>query len=91
MIDALHHAAHYGRTRTLQAARDMLAKIGVDKEPMFFSALESVLEILPVGKAFSGIDLGGDLGAASADFEALENLRKLAFSEQVDAPKQLDL
>ena len=91
MIDALHHAAHYGRTRTLQAARDMLAKIGVDKEPMFFSALEAVLEVLPVGKAFSGIDLEGDLGAASGDFEALENLRKLAFSEQVDAPKQLDL
>ncbi len=91
MIDALHHAAHYGRTRTLQAAREMLAKIGVDKEPMFFSALEAVLEVLPVGKAFSGIDLEGDLGAASGDFEALENLRKLAFSEQVDAPKQLDL
>jgi putative DNA methylase len=91
MIDALHHAAHYGRTRTLQAARDMLAKIGVDKEPMFFSALEAVLEVLPVGKAFSGIDLEGDLGAASGDFEALENLRKLAFSEQVDAPKQLEL
>jgi adenine-specific DNA methylase len=91
MIDALHHAAHYGRTRTLQAAREMLAKIGVDKEAMFFSALEAVLEVLPVGKAFSGIDLEGDLGAASGDFEALENLRKLAFSEQVDAPKQLEL
>ena len=91
MIDALHHAAHYGRTRTLQAAREMLAKIGADKEPMFFSALEAVLEVLPVGKAFSGIDLEGDLGAASGDFEALENLRKLAFSEQVDAPKQLEL
>lgn len=91
MIDALHHAAHFGRTRTLQAAREMLAKIGADKEPMFFSALEAVLEVLPVGKAFSGIDLEGDLGAASGDFEALENLRKLAFSEQVDAPKQLDL
>ena len=91
MIDALHHAAHFGRTRTLQAAREMLAKIGVDKEPMFFSALEAVLEVLPVSKAFSGIDLEGDVGAASSDFEALENLRKLAFSEQVDAPKQLDL
>jgi hypothetical protein len=91
MIDALHHAAHFGRTRTLQAAREMLAKIGVDKEPMFFSALEAVLEVLPVSKAFSGIDLEGDVGAASSDFEALENLRKLAFSEQVDAPKQPDL
>ena len=91
MIDALHHAAHYGRTRTLQAASDMLAKVGVDKEQSFYSALEAVLEVLPVGKAFSGIDLDGELGAASGDFEALENLRKLSFSEKVDAPKQLDL
>jgi adenine-specific DNA methylase len=91
MIDAIHHAAHFGRTRTLQVAREMLAKVGVDKEQMFFAALEAVLEVLPVGKAFSGIDLEGDLGAAGSDFEALENLRKLAFSEQVDAPKQLEL
>jgi phosphatidylserine/phosphatidylglycerophosphate/cardiolipin synthase-like enzyme len=91
MINALHHAAHFARTRTLQAAREMLAKIGVDKEPMFFSALEAVLEVLPVGKAFSGIDLDGELGAASSDFEALENLRKLAFAKQVEAPKQLEL
>ena len=84
MIDALHHAAHLGRTRTLQAAREMLAKTGVDQEPMFFAALEAVLEVLPVGKAFSGIDLEGDLAAAGGDFEALENLRKLAFTEQVD-------
>jgi adenine-specific DNA methylase len=91
MIDAIHHAAYHGRNRTLQVAREMLAKVGVDKEPMFFAALEAVLEVLPVGKAFSGIDLEGDLGAASSDFEVLENLRKLAFSEQVDAPKQLEL
>ena len=91
MIDALHHAAHYGRTRTLQAAQDMLGKVGVDRDAMFFSALEAVLEVLPVGKAFSGIDLEGDLGAASSDFEALENLRKLAFSAQVGAPTQLEL
>ncbi len=91
MIDALHHAAHFGRTRTLQAAREMLAKIGVDKEQMFFAALEAVLEVLPVGKAFSGIDLEGDLAASGGDFEALENLRKLAFTTQVDPPKQLEL
>ena len=91
MIDAVHHAAHIGRSRTLQAAREMLVKTGVDEEPMFFTALEAVLEVLPVSKAFSGIDLEGDLAAAGSDFEALENLRKLAFTEQVDAPKQLEL
>jgi putative DNA methylase len=91
MIDAVHHAANFGRTRTLQAAREMLAKTGVDKEQMFFAALEAVLEVLPVGKAYSGIELEGDLAASGRDFEALENLRKLAFTEQVDAPKQLEV
>jgi hypothetical protein len=91
MIDALHHAAHLGRTRTLQAAREMLTKTGVDHEPMFFAALEAVLEVLPVGKVFSGIDLDGDLAASGSDFEVLENLRRFAFTEQVDPPKQLEL
>jgi adenine-specific DNA methylase len=91
MIDALHHAAHLARTRSLQAAREMLTKTGVDNEPIFFAALEAVLEVLPVGKAFSGIDLDGDLAAAGSDFEALENLRRFAFTERVDPPKQLEL
>jgi putative DNA methylase len=91
MIDALHHAAHFGRTRTLQAAREMLTKTGTDKEQMFFAALEAVLEVLPVSKMFSGVDLEGDLAAAGSDFEALENLRKLAFTQQVDPPTQLEL
>jgi hypothetical protein len=69
----------------------MLTKTGVDTEPMFFAALEAVLEVLPVGKAFSGIDLDGDLAAAGSDFEALENLRRLAFTGRVDPPKQLEL
>lgn len=91
MIDAVHHAAHAGRTRTLQAAQELLTKAGVDREQMFFAALEAVLEVLPVSKSFSGIDLEGDLAGSGSDFEALENLRKLAFTEQVDEPKQLDL
>jgi putative DNA methylase len=91
MIDAVHHAAHMGRSRTLGAARELLVKAGVDGEPAFLTALEAVLEVLPVSKAFSGIDLEGNLLSASSDFEALENLRKLFFSEQVGEPKQLEL
>ncbi len=89
-IDAVHHAAHAARTRTLQAAADML-KDGAGREPAFLQALEAVLEVLPVSKQFSGVALDGDLGAAGNDFEALENLRRLAFAEQVDEPEQLDL
>jgi putative DNA methylase len=91
MIDTLHHVAHLGRTRTLQAGRELLTRSSLDKDQRFFAALEAVLEVLPVSKAFSGIDLEGDLAAAGSDFEALESLRKLAFTEQVDPPKQLEL
>lgn len=91
MIDAIHHAAHLGRTKNLQAAQEMLTKANVDGEPAFLSALEAVLEVLPVSQAFSGIKLDGDLAAAGSDFEALENLRKLAFSEQIAEPQQLEL
>lgn len=91
MIDVIHHAAHFGRSRTLQAAREMLATAGADRETTFFAALEAVLEVLPVSKSFSGVVLEGDVAAASSDFEALENLRKLAFAGQVDEPQQLEL
>jgi putative DNA methylase len=91
MIDAIHHAAHLGRTRNLDAARELLTKNYVDQDPKFFASLEAVLEVLPVSKAFSGIELEGDVAAQGSDFEILENLRRLAFSDKVDEPKQLDL
>lgn len=91
LIDAVHHAAHLGRTRTLQAAAEMLMKVGIAHDPAFLAALEAVLEVLPVSKTFSGVDLDGDLAAAGSDFEALENLRKLAFAAQIGEPEQLDL
>ena len=80
MIDAIHHAAHIGRIRNLDAARDLLAKNYVDQDPKFFASLEAVLEVLPVSKAFSGIELEGDAAAQGNDFEVLENLRRLALS-----------
>ena len=91
MIDAIHHAAYFARNRSLESARELLHRAGVDSEATFFAALEAVLEVLPPSKAFSGIDLDGDLALAASDFEALEKLRRLAFTEHVDAPDQLDL
>lgn len=91
IIDAVHHAAHVGRTRNLAAAHDLLAKNFVDQDPKFFASLEAVLEVLPVSKAFSGIELEGDVAGQGSDFEILENLRRLAYSDKVDEPKQLDL
>lgn len=92
MIDALHHAAHAARIRTLQAARELVDKAGVAGEPQFLTALEAVLEVLPVSKTFTGIDEAAGLVAeAASDFEALEMLRRLAFTDQVDEPTQLEL
>ncbi|MEX2281101.1 MAG: DUF1156 domain-containing protein, partial [Gemmatimonadota bacterium] len=91
MIDAVHHAAYIARTRTIEAARELLERAHVDREPAFFAALEAVLEVLPVSKSFSGIDLTGALQESASDFEALEKLRRLAFQDDVDKPEQLGL
>ena len=91
MIDAIHHAAHMARVRTLSAAQELLANARVDQEPSFFAALEAVLEVLPVSKAFSGIELEGDVAATGSDFEALYNLSRLAYSDEIDEPQQLKL
>jgi len=91
MIDAIHHAAYFARTRSLESAQELLHRAGVDSEPAFFAALEAVLEVLPPSKAYSGIELDSDLALAASDFDGLEKLRRLAFTEHVDAPDQLNL
>jgi adenine-specific DNA methylase len=91
MIDALHHAAHTARTRTLDAAREQLARAGTDQDATFPVALEAVLEVLPPSRAFTGFDPSDAAAPAASDFEALENLRRLAYSDRVDPPEQLKL
>ena len=91
MIDALHHAAHLGRTRTLEAAKDLLDRAGLTTDPGFAAALAAVLEVLPVSQSYTGIELDGALAEAGSDFEALDKLRRLAFAERVPEPEQLEL
>lgn len=91
MIDALHHAAHQSRTRTLEAARELLDRSGIIADMNFRSAMQAILEVLPVGTAFNGVDLPTDASGAGNDFEVLENLRRLAFSDQIESPEQLKL
>ena len=91
LIDTLHHAANMGRSRTLAAARDLVAQVRLDQDSRFFAALEAMLEVLPPSAAFTGIELDGEVAASGSDFEALENLRRLAYAAQVDAPQQLEL
>jgi putative DNA methylase len=92
MIDAIHHAAHRGRTRTLDAAHDLLKDAGIDGDPQFLAALEAVLEVLPPSRNFVGFDVAtGEAKSAADDFDALEKLRRLAFADKVDEPEQLSL
>jgi putative DNA methylase len=91
MIDALHHAAHQAHTRTLENGREILERAGVTNEAAFAPSLLAVLEVLPVGTGFSGVELPADVVGAGSDFEALEKLRRFAFSQDVEPPKQLEL
>ena len=91
MIDAIHHAANMARVRSLTAAQDVLSKALVDQDPHFYAALEAVLEVLPVSKTFTGIELKGEVAASASDFEALYNLARLAYSDEIDEPEQLKL
>ena len=89
MIDAIHHAANMARVRSLAAAQEMLAATLVDQDPRFFAALEAVLEVLPVSKAFTSIELEGAAAASGNDFEILYNLTRLAYGDEIDEPEQL--
>jgi adenine-specific DNA methylase len=91
MLDVLHHAAYAARSRSLDAARELLEKGNWLTDPSFHVALQAVLEVLPVSAAFSKIELTPALSGFGSDFEALENLRRLAFAEHVDEPEQLKL
>ena len=91
MIDAIHHAANMARVRSLTAAQDVLSKALVDQDPHFYTALETILEVLPVSKTFTGIELKGEVAASASDFEALYNLTRLAYSDEIDEPEQLKL
>ena len=89
MIDALHHAAHMARNRSLEEARDLLERALIDDDPLFLAAFEAVLEVLPVSTTFTGVALKGEIAASSNDFEALYNLRRFAFADRIDEPEQI--
>ena len=91
MIDAVHQAAHAARNRSIATARDTLERAQVAQDPRFVAALEAVLEVLPPSKRWTNITLEGDVAAAGNDFEALYDLFRLAYSDEIDEPAQLRL
>ena len=91
MMDALHQLSKAVRSNSLEAANELLGKYSLANEPGFLAAIEAVLEVLPVGKEWSGFDLPDAAQGAGADFDALEKLRRLALSEKVAEPEQLKM
>jgi adenine-specific DNA methylase len=91
-IDALHHVSLAIRHRGLQAGRELVERVGLDKDSSFVSALTAVLEVLPVSKTFTHVaDEAGPVAEAASDFDALEHLRRLMFTDRVPEPAQLRL
>jgi putative DNA methylase len=90
-IDAIHHCAHRARSIDLNAAKQLLDDNGLANSANFLTALEAILEVLPLSARYTGFDPVKAAQPAASDFEALENLRRLALAEQVPAPKQLEL
>ena len=91
MLDALHHAIVSARHGTLQTARDQINRAGLTEDSAFLATLEAVLEVLPPSRQFTGLDPSEALAPSANDFELLENLRRLAFSDKIGKPEQLEL
>ena len=62
----------------------------MDQDARLFPAFDAVLEVLPVSRRFTGVELQSEAVASSNDFEALYNLVRLAFQDEIDPPEQLD-
>ncbi|MDZ7793613.1 MAG: hypothetical protein U5P10_07965 [Spirochaetia bacterium] len=82
MIDAIHHLAYAARSRGLNASREMLEKSNLMQNASFLTAFETVLEVLPRSKSFSGLEPAQAQKPAADDFEALEQLRRLVLAEE---------
>lgn len=92
MIDALHHASRRVRKVSLESGRDLLKETRAEESPSFNAALGAVLEVLPVSSRFTKIvDEPGAVAEAAGDFDALEQLRRLAYAERLPPPRQLEL
>lgn len=91
MMDALHHLARAARSVSLESANELLARHALAEEPGFLVALEAMLEVLPIGKEWGGLDVPDGAKGAGADFDALEKLRRLALAEKIAEPEQLKL
>jgi len=89
MLDTLHQAAVVAREQNTGAAAALIEESGLKGDPTLLTALEAVLNVLPPTAATGGKKPEEHLLAAANDFEALEKLRRLAFSEEVPEPREV--
>ncbi|MFB3785976.1 MAG: DUF1156 domain-containing protein, partial [bacterium] len=87
MIDVLHQAALLGIEQNTGGAKNLIEEMGLLDDPTLLTSLEALLNVLPP-KSSLVKEKDPMLSGAANDFEALEKLRRLAFSEQVPQPKQ---
>jgi putative DNA methylase len=91
-IDAVHNVAWRVRQVNLEAGRDLVQRARLDASPGFMTALAAVLEVLPVSSTFTKVaSEKGAVAEAANDFEALEQLRRLMFTDRVPEPEQLKI
>ena len=90
-LDAIHHAAAVARSARAEAAAALLEQAGVLRTAELRAALQAVLEVLPVGRTFTGVDPIDAVAEHAADFDALERLRRVAFEGELPKPRQLEL
>lgn len=92
MLDALHHVALIGREQNTGAAKSVIEDASLLDDATLLTTLEVLLNVLPPPSAARRAKKADALlGGAASDFEALEKLRRLAFTEQVPEPKQREL
>jgi adenine-specific DNA methylase len=89
MLDTLHQAAVIGRDQNTGAARTVIEKAGLLGDATLLTTLEALLNVLPPAGIGGGKKVDAALSGASSDFDALEKLRRLAFAEEVPAPKEV--
>lgn len=89
-IDAVHHVAWRIRQLNLQAGRDMVELGRLDSSLAFITAMTAVLEVLPISTSFGGAVADSTaVSEAASDFEALEHLRRLKFTDRIERPQSL--
>lgn len=92
LLDALHHAAWRVRQQGLQAGRELLERENLVNDAAFVTGLKALLEVLPVSSTFTHVeDETGLVAEAANDFDALEHLRRLLFSDRLSEPRQIKL